>query len=324
MGRGDCPCPDIAVSSHIPSQGLQFDIFPFALHREVKHSPHVLIIADKRHIIDRDGKNGLSQAVELFGDNLGIGCIVHPIIYLQRTALNAHLVVSLLGVVVVIIVLVGVGAEVIVAGKKHRCSEKVAVISVAVLRGKGHVELCVLNIGSLNEQFSKVVHLHAITQLFARDVDGAAVGELVFGIVKGVMVVALAAHGVLTDSCVAEVNGLICSAVAEEGGIALSSGLDYLVPHGKEVGTVLACCRIRLNNNAPQLVVYIGESGSVGSIRAVVHQMGYRVVKSVPRKVARYAYYVAHVVAFQFKHQLKVVAQVVVRFTESQRQPSLR
>ena len=88
--------------------------------------------------------------------------------------------------------------------------------------------------------------------------------------------------------------------------------MDYFVPHGEEVGTVLARCGVWLNDNAPQLVVNVGESGSVGSIRAVVHQMGYRVVKSVPRKVAWYAYNVAHVVAFQFKHQLKVVAQVVV------------
>ena len=112
--------------------------------------------------------------------------------------------------------------------------------------------------------------------------------------------------------------------MGEKGGIALCGGLDYFVPHGEKVGTVLARCGVWLNDNAPQLVVNVGESGSVGGVRAVVHQMGYRVVKSIPRKVARYAYYVAHVVAFQFKHQLKVVAQIVVRFAESQGQLSLQ
>ena len=208
VGRGDGSCPGNAVSCHIAPQGLQLDIFPFALHREVEHTAHILIVADKRHIVDGNGKNGLPQAVEFFGDNLGVGCIVHPIIHLQRAALNAHLVMLAVRVVVVIVVLMGIGAEVVVAGEEHRRAEEVAVGSVAVLRGKGHVDWRVLDIGPLKEQLSKVVQLHAIAQLLARDVDGAAVGELVFGIVKGVMVVTLVAHGVLAPGGVAEVDGL--------------------------------------------------------------------------------------------------------------------
>ena len=185
---------------------------------------------------------------------------MHAVIYLQCPAFDAHLVVSPFGVVVVIIVLVGIGAEVVVAGEEHGRSEEVAIHAVAVLRGKGYIEWVVLNVGAPEEGFAKVVQLHSITQLLASDVDGAAVGEPVLGIVEGIKAFAFVPYSVLADGCVAEVNGLACPAVAEKGGIALCVGLDYFVPHGEEVGTVLARCRVGFDDDAPQLVVYTGET----------------------------------------------------------------
>ena len=238
--------------------------------------------------------------------------------------MDVHAVVCPIGVVVVVVVLMGIGAEVVVLRKEHGGTKKVVVGAVAVLRGKGNIDVFVLDVVALHAWFAVIVHLHAVAQLFAGDADGAAVGEQVLGVVERVVVVAFAHYGVLAFGGVAEVDGLAGAVVAEECGVALSGGLDYFVAHGENVGAVFARSGVRLYDDAAQLVVHAGETGGVRCRGAVVDKVRHSVFEGVTCQVVGHTHYVADVVALQFKHQLQVVAKVVVRGSEAQGQLALQ
>ena len=117
-------------------------------------------------------------------------------------------------------------------------------------------------------------------------------------------------HRVMLGGGVAEVKGLAGEPSSEEGGIAGSGSLGDLVAYGEEVHAELARLRVWFHNDAFLLVMHQRHTNSIHPVLPI-HQMGHGEFQRVFGQIARHADNIADIVTFQFKHQTKVVAQVI-------------
>ena len=333
MGRGDGVGSGGAVAGHVAAHSLLHHILALALDREVEHTLHVGIAAHEGDIVDGDAEVGAAEGVELEAHHLRVGVLVfvHTVVDLQCAALDAHLVAGAVGVVVIAIVLVGVGAEVVGAALEDRSPEEVAVGAVGLLGGQRYLDDLVGDVLARHSGLAEVVHLHTPVQLLAGDADGGTVGELVLCIAGGVAGILAPgvgacggfAHGIAHRGGTAEVDHIARASAAEEGGIAGGVGLNNLPPHGEEVGAELARHRVGLDDHATQLVVDLGLSHSVHSVESTIQQMRNSIFECVLGEVGGHAHHIAHVVALELEDQAEVVAQIVVREAEAEGQGRL-
>ena len=339
MGRGDDVGVGLAVAGDVAAHGLLLHKLALALHRQVEHTLHIGVATHEGYIVDGDREVSAAEGVELLAHHLRVGVLVlvHAVVYLESAALDAYLVGDAVGVVVVVIVFVGVGAEVVCAALEDWGAEEVAVGAVGLLRGHGHLDVLVGDGLALDGGLAEVVHLHAPLQLLAGDGDGGAVGQLVVGVaggVAGMLAPAVGsgggfAHGVAHGGGTAEVEHLARATTAEEGGVACGTGLDNLPAHREEVGTELARRRVGLYHHTLQLVVHVRLSHSIHPVKTIhpvkpaIQQVRHRVLQRVLGEVAGHSHHIAYVVALQLEHQLEVVTEVVARKAEAEGQRRL-
>ena len=118
-------------------------------------------------------------------------------------------------------------------------------------------------------------------------------------------------------SGITEIDHLTRLAFCKEGSITARRRLRDFILHREEVGAVLACVRIRVDDDPFLLVMHLSPTYRVRLLVRTIDHMRHTELQRITRQVVLIAYNMGNIIAFELEYQLQVITEVIHTQTET-------